>query len=311
MELDLLQAAELLKKGEVVAVPTETVYGLAASLFQEKAIHKIFALKQRPLNNPLIIHVANQQEILAFTGLLGKDFTDLSAAFWPGPLTLVLPIIPKTVPEIARAKLLTAAFRIPGHPLARELLKLTGPLVMPSANLSGRPSSTSRAHVEKDFGKDFPVLDGGECVSGLESTILYQDGCYKIIRQGAIPQEEFFKVLSYTPKITDAKKDEKPLCPGQLYRHYAPKARLILQKEIPDTFEGAIIGFEERTYPKNCILYLLGSLKDPASISKNLYKVLRQLDDDGILEAIVDIDMPDHGIFSTIQERLKKASVPY
>lgn len=309
MELTLLQAAALLKSGQVVAVPTETVYGLAASLFKEEAIAKIFALKARPLNNPLIIHVAHPKEVLQFTGLLGKDFEDLSRAFWPGPLTLVFPIIQKRIPAIARSGLLTAAFRVPAHPLARELLKLTGPLVMPSANLSGRPSSTSRRHVETDFGKDFPVLDGGECTSGLESTILFQDGFYKIIRQGAIPREEFYKVLAYTPEIVSLQKGENPLCPGQLFRHYAPRAKLTLQTTIPGDFKGVILGFQERTYPSLCKVYQLGSLNDPHSISKNLYKILRQLDEDHIKEAVVDVDFPPYGLFSTILERLQKAAL--
>lgn len=313
MDITILQAASLINAGEVIAVPTETVYGLAASLYQPAAIDKIFSLKGRPANNPLIIHVAEFQDILPFAENLPEDFYKLAEKFWPGPLTLVLPIIKEKISTRVRAKLLTAAFRVPNHPLARELLKLTGPLVMPSANLSGKPSATSKRHVESDFGLDFPVLDGGDCIKGLESTILYcdvsdQNKPWKIIRQGALTQNDFFEVLGYQPEIVKLNDHENPICPGQLYRHYAPKAKLELTKKFPEHFTGTIVGFDEGVYPENATVYLLGSLKNPETISNNLYRILRMLDDDGVQEALVDVNFLDHGILATVLERLKKAS---
>jgi len=313
MDISTLQASELINQAQVVAVPTETVYGLAASLFKPDAIDHIFALKGRPANNPLIIHVADIEDILPFTNNLNEDFFKLAKNFWPGPMTIVLPIIEEKISSRVRANLTTAAFRIPNHLLARELLKLTGPLVMPSANFSGKPSATSRMHVESDFGQHFPVLDGGVCTNGLESTILYQDmttqiNPWKIIRQGALTPDDFLVVLGYLPEIINAESQEKIICPGQLYRHYAPKAKLQLTKEIPKSYLGVIVGFDETIYPEGCRVYSLGSLEKPETISTNLYRILRKLDDDAVAQALVDINFLNKGLMSTVLERLKKAS---
>lgn len=311
MDITLLQAADLLLSSEVIAVPTETVYGLAASLYKPAAIERIFSLKGRPANNPLIIHVADINDIYPFIIKLDPDFLKLAKSFWPGPMTLVLPIIEAKVPSIVRANLTTAAFRIPNHPLAIELLKLTGPLVMPSANLSGKPSATCRKHVETDFGSDFPVLDGGTCTKGLESTILYKDVSVneiKIIRQGALSKEDIYNALKINAEIVKPQNNEKPICPGQLYRHYAPKAKLVLTTIFPENYQGVLVGYENRAYPKNSIFYCLGDLNKPESISKNLYMILRKLDENNVSEALVDINIPDTGLFATILERLQKAS---
>lgn len=302
MRESLEAIADRLNRGEVAAVPTETVYGLAASLRFPSAIDEVFRLKKRPANNPLIIHVADPKDVQAYASAPLPE--SLVEAFWPGPLTMVLPIDPNTIAEKARAGLFTAAFRMPAHPLTRALIKLTGPLVMPSANLSGRPSGTTAAHVEEDFGLDFPVLDGGSCTQGVESTILYYDSTeWKIIRQGAIPQEAFFPILGYLPVIELPK--DKPLCPGQLYRHYAPKATLSLTKILPPSC--TLIGYSDRIYPSSKV-YSLGPSDKPETIAQHLYDVLRQLDQDGVQEAYVDIDLPQDGLYRTIIERLKKAS---
>jgi len=148
MRINLEQAISKIQLGEVVAIPTETVYGLAASLALPEAIQLIFDLKKRPLNNPLIIHVCSTSQIKEYTSELPPDFDRLADFFWPGPLTMIIPIQCHLVPQIVRANLCTAGFRIPQHPLAQQLMHFTGPLVMPSANLSGKPSATSAAHVE-------------------------------------------------------------------------------------------------------------------------------------------------------------------
>lgn len=305
MRISLEQACHLLLHGDVVALPTETVYGLGASIAFPEAIQKIYAIKGRPSNNPLIIHLHSSASISSFASSLPEGFHALAEAFWPGPLTLVLPIFPETVPSIACAGLPTAAFRIPDHSLTRDLLKICGPLVMPSANLSGKPSATKSEHVELDFGQDFPVLDGGSCQKGLESTILiFRKGAWEIIRQGALAAEHFRSVLGYTPIVNTPTKGSVPLCPGQLYRHYAPKASLLLTKEPT----GIVVGFSDRNYPSSSTIFSLGPLKDPALVAENLYSVLRQLDAEGITSAEVDIDFPDYGLWQTISERLHKAA---
>lgn len=308
MRIKVDKGVELLKSGKVVAVPTETVYGLAASLNQPKAIEDIFLLKGRPANNPLIIHVDVAEKILDFALNLPPDFIKLSGTFWPGPLTLVLPIRENTIPNIVRAGLSTAAFRIPSHPLARELLQKTGPLVMPSANLSGRPSSTSAVHVEQDFGIDFPVIDGGSCQQGLESTILYFDHHqWQIIRLGALSPEAFIPLLGYEPKVIKLMKDQTPICPGQLFRHYAPKAKLHLCDD-PKECKGVVVGFSDRQYPLAKQVYKWGRSDNVKEVAENLYSILRQLDEQNFEEAWVDMDFPSQELWLTVKERLLKAA---
>ncbi len=310
MRITLEEAHQLLHQGSVVAVPTETVYGLAGLLKYPQAIDKIYALKGRPSNNPLIIHVAAVKELLNYMAALPQGVEALAEAFWPGPMTLVLPIIEDSVPEKARAGLPTAAFRIPAHPQAQALLASAGALVMPSANLSGRPSATSPVHVEADFGMDFPVIEGGTCSQGLESTILMNiDGCWEIIRLGSIAPEAFGSVLGYVPRVSISREGQSPLCPGQMHRHYAPQAKLVLLESLPEDLEGVVIGFSGQPYPAACQLWELGSLQEPLSVAENLYAVLRRLDEAGVDKAFVDMRFPRTGLWLTIAERLIKASL--
>jgi len=309
MRVTVLEAADLLRIGNVVGVATETVYGLAASLQYPVAIEQIFTLKNRPANNPLIIHVADISQIEQFTESLSPEFLQLVAAFWPGPMTLVTEVLTEKIPTKVRAGLTTAAFRIPSHPLTLELLRLTGPLVMPSANLSGKPSATSREHVETDFGSDFPVLDGGTCFKGLESTILYfNQERWIIIRQGSLSPAVFSPILGYTPLVEKPNSEERPICPGQLFRHYAPQAMLTLGKYFTGKEKQVIVGFSDRVYPVGSVVYALGELSKPETIAQNLYAVLRQLDLDGVAEALVDDNFSSEGILASVRERLTKAA---
>lgn len=305
MRLTIDEAASRLLQGEVVAIPTETVYGLGALYNDEGAVDTLFKLKKRPKENPLILHVSKASDILPFLREVPPSFDLLAKTFWPGPLTLVLPVIPGLIPQAVSAGLSTQAFRVPAHPMTCELLIRTGPLVAPSANLSGSPSSVDPSHVEKDFGTAFPVLDGGLCPKGVESTILiYDEGKYKVGRLGAIPLEILEQLLGYMPQ--PAMKGEKPLCPGQLFRHYAPKAKL----RFTDNFSSAraVIGLEGRPYPSSAKLFLLGKENDPETACTRLYSILRKLDLEGIEEAAIDSALPTGGLWDTIRERLLKAS---
>lgn len=306
MRTTLEETAKLLLQGAVVAVPTETVYGLAASIHHENAIDQIFALKNRPRVNPLIVHIADREQIDPFVEQYPPFFDEFAAHFWPGPLTLILPVKTGALHPTITAGLVTGAFRVPRHPLALQLLKLTGPLVMPSANLSGRPSSTRSEHVEVDFGNGFPVLEGGVSTEGLESTILaYLDAKWVILRQGRIPREAFEPLIGYVPDIS-LYKGGQPLSPGQLFRHYAPQARLSFDL----TAKGAthVLGFVEREYPTHLTLLPLGSLTDPATVALSLYDTLRELDQRSVQQAVVDMDFPSLGLWATIRERLEKAA---
>jgi len=307
MLISVEKAVELLNNGQVVAVPTETVYGLAGSLSKPQAIDKVFALKGRPAKNPLIIHIHDIEQLRQYAAEYPPDFDKLIEHFWPGPLTVVLKINESTISSKARAGLPTAAFRMPKSKMALNLIKKTGPLVMPSANLSGRPSSTKPEHVEQDFGTDFPVLDGGSSVLGLESTILiFTENRWTIIRQGAISREQLEKILGYRPAISDEKRED-PLCPGQMFRHYAPKANIVLDHAIMN-WKGVVVGFSNRKYLLATKVYSLGQSSDPSQAAENLYAVLRQLDLDGIANAHIDDDFPETGLWATIRERLLKAS---
>lgn len=308
MRISVEQAIQLLQAGQVVAMPTETVYGLAACLHLPAAVERIFALKGRPLTNPLIIHVASQADVLSYAQELPPQFEVLTQAFWPGPLTLIVPIQTDLIPSLVRAQLPTAGFRMPNHSLTLQVIQATGPLVMPSANLSGRPSSTKPEHVEADFGAAFPVLDGGSCQKGLESTILYYDSPrWTIVRLGALPAEAFAPILDYQPDSRKAFKHVQPLCPGQLFRHYAPLATLVLGDSVRLPEADYVVGFRERVYPADKRVLDMGSLENPQEVAENLYEVLRQLDREGAKIGWVDMDFPRNGLWETIAERLLRA----
>ncbi len=303
MRVNVSEAAARLNSGDVVALPTETVYGLAASLRHPKAIQNIFTLKGRPQDNPLIVHAASVEQLLPYTRDLPETFFSLAEHYWPGSLTLVVSANVDQVSEIVRAGLETVAFRVPDHPLTLEVLRQTGPLVMPSANLSGTPSATHASHVENDFGQEFPVLDGGACSKGVESTILlWRETKWMMGRQGGVPVEDFESLLGYIPELTTS--TSKPLCPGQLYKHYSPKTKLTTE-ENPSLIP--VVGFSDREYPDEVPLYVLGRSDNPQEVAKNLYQVLRQLDRDKVDIAWVDMDFPLEGLWSTIRERLVKA----
>lgn len=306
MRITVDQAAKILNEGGNAAIPTETVYGLAAVYDNPEGIENIFKLKGRPKNNPLIIHVGDIKTVELLARFIPESFYAMAEAFWPGPLALALEVHPEKVLESVRAHLPKACFRMPDHPLALEVIRKSGPLVMPSANLSGKPSTTDVLAVEEDLGEDFPVLDGGECVKGLESTILiFEDDRWHLGRLGSLAVEEISQVIGYEPieKIGS----EKPLCPGQKWRHYAPKATLSIAKEPPQGIK-AILGFQGRDYPASNDLFYLGKLDDPKEAAAKFYSTLRDLDRQGITEAWIDCDFPETGLWRTLRERIQKAA---
>lgn len=191
MRISIDQACKLLLNGEIVGIPTDTVYGIAASLHQRSAIEAIFTLKGRPSDKPLIIQVATYAEVLPFLPTVPPDFEKLASTFWPGPLTLVVPVNTLLIPEIVRAGLPTAGFRIPNHHITLELLKKTGPLVVPSANPTDHPPATNPQHIESYFGQDFPVIDGDACLHGQPSTILeFKNNKWNLLREGVISKDQ-------------------------------------------------------------------------------------------------------------------------
>ncbi len=239
---DTRRAAALLQAGEVVAIPTETVYGLAANALDPGAVEKIFRLKGRPHSDPLIVHVANAERVSPLVAEVPLWAEKLMSLFWPGPLTILLPKSPQ-VPAIVTAGLNTVAMRCPKHPLTQALLELLPfPLAAPSANPFGRVSPTTPAHVLEYFDGQIPfILDGGPCDTGIESTIIGEEnGRLVIYRPGAITKETLEEVLDTKIGYRLHAKDQ-PQTPGQFPKHYAPKKPLLYGWQDPPLERSASI----------------------------------------------------------------------
>ena len=310
MRIHLEEAARRLNESQPVAIPTETVWGLAARWDDEISIKEVFRLKGRPLKNPLIIHIATLDPLLESISLIPPNLSDLIDAFWPGGLTFVLPVHDEAVLPIVRASLPSAAFRMPNHAETRALIARTGPLVAPSANKSGLPSATTPEHIEHDFGPDLPILEAQTfCHHGLESTILIWQDAWYIGRPGAIDIDAIASVIGYTPSFH--KPGERPLCPGQLFRHYAPKARLTLStswdiKEA-DHYDG-VLGFSDRIYQGAARVISMGPSTDPKAVSALLYASLRDLDRFSLQSVYVDVCVPHTSPWLAFLDRITKAS---
>lgn len=285
---DIETAANLLKRGEIVAFPTETVYGLGACISHTDALRKIFAAKGRPLDNPLIVHIADIAQLSSIAIDIPDSIPHLAKAFWPGPMTLVLKRHPD-VPSIVSAGLPTIAVRLPSHPIARELIRAAGePIAAPSANLSGKPSSTQARHVLDDFeGKIAAVLDGGAATLGIESTVLslYNPSDPVILRPGEITKEQLEWVLG--APIRHRQTEDQASSPGMKYRHYAPAAPVKLFTSQPDLLKHldkkgkwVLLSRERMSLD---IDYL------PLS-SKDLFASLRTADTDGYEEILIYCD---------------------
>ena len=291
---DLQECGEQIRHGELICFPTETVYGLGANALDPAAVAKIFQVKKRPANNPMIAHICDTSMLPLVTGQIPETIRELTDLFWPGPFTVVLPRGPK-VPEIVSAGLPTVAIRCPDHPLALGLIREAGvPIVAPSANRSGRPSPTCPAHCREDLsGLIAGIIDGGECAIGLESTVVAPMGGrkLKLLRPGAITVELMenvgFAVEADPAILAPVQEGQKVSSPGMLHRHYAPKApltvvtgspeavcRAIQQKQGPGVW---VLAFEEyMDRLENALSF--GSIHDPSSQSHALFGALRQFD---------------------------------
>lgn len=303
----IAEAARLLREGKLVAFPTETVYGLGASALDDTAVTSVFAAKERPRFNPLIIHVIGRAEAethVEFNPLAQK----LAEAFWPGPLTLVLPRrATSRLSLLASAGLDTVAVRSPHHPVARTLLTAAVlPIAAPSANRAGLVSPTTAAHVARDLdGHVDLILDGGSCPVGIESTIVgFEQDRPVLLRPGAIPRgavEDLAGLLA-----EPAKGDVR--APGMLASHYAPRARLRLNVHDVRPDE-ALLAFGADVPSSSqpiCNLSARGDLREAAA---NLFAMLRRLDESGATTIAV-MRVPDHGLGEAINDRLGRAAAP-
>lgn len=286
-------AISLLKSGVPVAFPTETVYGLGAPVFSHDAIQKIFSIKGRPQDNPLIVHVATIEDVGQIAQDLPPSFFELADRFWPGPLTLVVKKRPE-VPSIVSAGLSTIAVRMPSHQMALALIQAVGPIAAPSANLSGRPSPTCALDAFEDLNGKIPlILDGGSCAIGIESTVLNISGdTLQILRPGAVTKEELEEFLG--EKVLEISSSKTPLSPGMKYRHYSPKAKVSLV-------------FQEKDLKGPCILS--PRLRPNALLldRKTLFAEFRNADRQGIHE--IEIDCTDPSLIDpALMNRLLKAA---
>ncbi len=317
-------AAELLQKGELVALPTETVYGLGANGLDEAAVAKIFAAKGRPQDNPLILHISGAEEMEKFCHSIPDAAYALAERFWPGPLTMVLPAR-DTVPRRTTGGLSTVAVRCPDCDVTRQIIRLSGvPIAAPSANISGKPSTTTAEHVLHDHdGKIAAVVDGGPCRVGVESTIVdLTDSRPRLLRPGGVTPEELLAVLGdlVVDRAVTAQIDQDAVvkAPGMKYRHYAPGAPVVIvtgSREkaaayIKNQFvpgDRVLCFTEELPLYAGCAPLAYGEEADVNSLSAGLFAALRELDDPGIHQ--VYARCPEGGgVAYAVQNRLKKAA---
>ena len=309
--IDTIQAAEILSTGGLVGIPTETVYGLAANAYDEKAVLKVFKAKNRPAFDPLITHIANPDALVPLVKLVPEKARLLMDKFWPGPLTLVLPKSDK-ISDLISSGLTTAAFRMPRHKLLHELLeKLDFPLVAPSANPFGYVSPTTAKHVNQQLGDKIDyILDGGASKIGVESTIItFEEEKPTILRLGGLSVEAIEGVVG--PVNINLSFSSKPSAPGMLISHYSPTKTVILGNvdELIKKHKADKIGIltyhkKYRSYP-NFVLSENASLDEAAM---NLFAALRWFETQDV-DLVITEKVPDEGLGKAINDRLNRASI--
>jgi L-threonylcarbamoyladenylate synthase len=310
------EANAILRSGGLVAMPTETVYGLAANALDPVAVARIFEAKRRPSFDPLIVHLPSAERAFALATSVPDAARLLAATFWPGPLTLVLPRA-ATIPDIVAAELPTVGLRVPAHPIARQLLERVGiPLAAPSANLFGFVSPTSAAHVLDGLdGRIDALIDGGPCTHGLESTIVaFEEGRPIILRHGTITREQIAALCGDVGE--GARVLERPLAPGQLARHYATRTPLRLFEcgdQLPEPAGSAALIVVAGPIPEsqctgNLSARALSSAGSLTEAAANLFSALREADASGASELRI-LTCDDSGLGRAINDRLRRAAV--
>ncbi|KXA93204.1 tRNA threonylcarbamoyladenosine biosynthesis protein [candidate division MSBL1 archaeon SCGC-AAA259E17] len=325
-------AAKAIQEGKLVAFPTETVYGLGANALEEEAVSRIFEAKGRPADNPLIVHIAEEDSVNILAKHVPENAGKLMDKFWPGPMTLIMPKS-DLVPGVTTANLDTVAIRMPSHPVARALIKEANlPIAAPSANLSGRPSPTSAKHVLDDLsGRIEVVIDGGKTGYGVESTVIsLSESIPTVLRPGPLPVEELSKILGEV-KISSIAKAETPeeiseaKSPGMKHEHYSPKSEVLVVEGTPpkrvtskiqematkyDREEKKVgILATEETAEKYEVgtVKVVGKRRKPETVAENLFRILREFDDEGI-DIILAEGLETAGIGLAIMNRLRKAA---
>lgn len=310
---DISKAKDFLEKEQLVAIPTETVYGLAASALNPIAVAKIFEAKERPTFDPLIVHTYSLKEVYQFVRDIHPALLKLAQTFWPGPLTLLLPK-KDIIPSLVTSGLDRVGVRIPNHPLTLELLsQLNFPLAAPSANPFGYISPTTAEHVEKQLGMRIPyILDGGSCKVGLESTIVGEEnGEIIVYRLGGLSIDDIEAVVG---KVSvQLNQSSNPKAPGQLKSHYAPKKPVYIGdiNELQNTHDGkkigAIVFRNDLVLNENTVVKNLSSSKNYQEAAVNLFSFLRELDEADVDVIICEL-LPETGLGLAINDRLRRAA---
>lgn len=318
------QAGEILRNGGLVGIPTETVYGLAANALDREAVAKIFKAKGRPMDNPLIVHIADITQLNNLVSSFSKEAQLLAEAFWPGPLTIIMPKSDNISDEVS-AGLDTVAVRYPSNEVARSIIMSAGvPLAAPSANLSGSPSPTSAEHVLNDLdGRIDAVVDGGSCKVGLESTVItVATNPPRLLRPGGITLSQLESVLGKVdvdPAVLDkVQPDQKVSSPGMKYKHYAPKAKVILIKSPQDKYIEYVNNNCDKTVAALCydedIPYIkteaisYGKEDDESTQAQNLFLALREIDNRKQIKTVYARCPDTEGIGMAVYNRLIRAA---
>ncbi|WP_207907706.1 L-threonylcarbamoyladenylate synthase [Ancylobacter aquaticus] len=314
----IAEAARLLRAGALVALPTETVYGLGCDATDPLAVASLYAAKGRPSFNPLIAHVPDIAAARR-VGILTPAAETLAARFWPGPLTLVVPALEGATSELARAGLASVAIRIPAHPVAQAVLAASGrPIAAPSANRSGHVSPTTADHVRADLdGRIDLILDAGPCAVGVESTIMDCTGSTPVLlRPGGLPREAIEAALGFpladtAPSLETAGSQTAPLAPGMLASHYAPSVPVRLDVHHVQPGE-TLLTFAGARPPGSEAAALVRDLSpsgDLVEAASRLFALLRELDAGGA-GGIAVVPLPRHGLGEAIADRLRRAAAP-
>lgn len=299
---DIKKAVELLNKGEVVAIPTETVYGLAGSVLSEAGLRKIFEVKERPFFDPLIVHVSDESMAKEYAGQWPKTCQVLAKAFWPGALTVVTKKNDK-VPDIITAGLDSVGLRCPSHPIAQEVIKELGsPVAAPSANKFKRTSPTKREHVLNEFGDEVMVLEGGDSEIGIESTVagVFEDRV-EIYRPGMITSEMIQKAFEEEGMNISVEVKQSPVAPGQLKHHYMPKIPVIL------SWDDAKVDFSQIN--SKCANPIEWKLDDPVQSARELYGFFRDAEtkNHDCIVIKLDTQFQSQSVWAGVLNRLDKA----
>lgn len=311
--ISLKKAIDLIQKGEIVAIPTETVYGLAADAFNVNAVKKIFDQKGRPADNPLIVHISKFNQLKQLAVEFPKDVEKLAERFWPGPLSIILKKKSR-VPDIVTGGLDTVAIRMPDHPITLSLLNKTGPLTAPSANKSGRPSPTKPTHILEDFGPELPILDGGTSKLGLESTVLDMSrDQLTILRPGFITTDAISITLGKkVVMMGDFDEETLKKSPGTRFTHYKPKASVQWfsgnEEDIVDI--GAYYLFHSSIRPSDEYKNIYSYNRDYDLFARDLYDHFRTAD---YLSCKVIYIEPferdlNHPLIPALKDRIEKAA---